>query len=341
MLVYMNDGWSTKLQDVSVSASNSEFRVFRRGHMRWEMLLERGIFRCKSEDESDIVHMLFSPPRALRHGRSSYNMLEAACQFQDLLRAQGQQGWLISAYVMDGHLLPSCTKLFRARHALYYQVTPPDQLEPFAEDKDLVLGIRCRAHSIHNGLAWGLARHQSAEICDEAFLAISSLNNNSAGLFSRLDLWLRQVVRFAVRAGPSELVEAFWISLDISPSMLPLFVAADPWWNGECLLISASLEDDPEVFYKIRSIVAHSYRWLKWSTGRWCRAGRAGRYFVRSLCLGLDSAVAGLLADSDFSCPLLSGYNRSDSRVLGMKFCLQQINVVVYQKSGLAMFKEV
>ena len=315
MFVYISDGWSAKVRDNSVVTSGDHL-VIRHGHLKHELLLERGILRFRTPDGGQGVHLLFGPPRGLRKGRSSWNILEAASQFWPLLRAEGHEGWIISAYVQDGHLAASCLKLFRSRHGLFYDLKGDSGLSPdHHEDKDIVVGVRCRAHSVHNSLVWGMGNVCDDDVADDAFIALASLNNCSTGLFLQLETWLLKVVQLTERTNSREDVEAFWKLLGVDDKMLPLFVLADPWWNGSVLLVSNRLQDVADMWRQLRAIVVYTYRWVRWTTSRWCTAGRAGRFWVRSVALGLDNAVSCLLKDETTPTPLLSGYKRCDAKV--------------------------
>ena len=339
MQIYICDGWSAKLR-TDATVKYGDHVVHRQGHLRHEMLLERGILRYRHPDGADRMHLLFGPPRGLRHGRTAWHVLEASCQFQPMLRAEGHDGWILSVYVQDGHLAARCLELFRARHALFYQYGGDAALSPDAhEDKDIVVGVRCRAHSAHNSICWGLGAFQDESITDDAFIALSSLNNCSESLQKRVDEWLLRVVQFTERTNPPEEVECFWRVLDVGSKLLPFFVAADPIWDGSKLLVSCDVQGDADVFLRLKQIVVFTYRWYTWSKGRWCKAGRAGRFWVRGVALGLDNAVADLAGDPKWHCPLLSGYKRCGASV---RMMLTIISMAAVPSEGvqLNLFKD-
>eukprot|EP00969_Alexandrium_andersonii_P150405 6650993-Alexandrium_andersonii.AAC.1 len=62
---------------------------------------------------------------------------------------------------------------------------------------------------------------------------------------------------------------------------------------------------------KISLCIACCYRWLQWSETRWCRVGKAARFYVRSLAVGVDGAVGIVLEDSFASKFNIHGHKRS------------------------------
>ena len=128
-----------------------EHVVYRKGHFRHELLLERGLIKLRHGNGNEDFHMLFGPPRGLRHGKTSWNMLTAACEFSSIVRASGHVGIAVTVYIMDGLLYSASVRLFKARHALWYDVLQQrgDAFDPLERCRDLVVGIRCKAHGVH------------------------------------------------------------------------------------------------------------------------------------------------------------------------------------------------
>ncbi len=79
----------------------------------------------------------------------------------------------------------------RARHALYYKLNAGDSDDiddTLDERADLVLGIKCMAHGLHNGIGWGLAPHLELDITTkDAHVSIAALLNCSTAIQNPLD----------------------------------------------------------------------------------------------------------------------------------------------------------
>lgn len=322
--VYISDGWSAKVRGDVKAHIGGDHVVRRIGHFRHEFLLERGLVKMRDANGAERFHMLFGAPRGLRLGKTSWNVLTAASEFSSMLRASGHHGLAVSVYIQDGMLHSASMRLFKARHALYYDcmAAAGEESDPLDKHRDLVVGVRCKAHGLHNSLPWGLGRHHSAQIVDDAFIVLASLLNCSSAIHERVDLFVLRSVKFVPRANDPDDVASFWRALDVNDSMLPLFVELDPFWNGSNLEVAHEAEEDPEFMDKVSTLVMYGFRWVQWSTSRWCKAGRSGRFFMRSLALGIDGAVQECFQDPDCSTSLLNGYTRCMStdvrQMLGM-----------------------
>lgn len=79
LYVYLCDGWSAKVRG-DIKKECGQHVVKRQGHFRHEFLLERPLVKCRRADGHEELHMLFGPPRGLRLGKSSWNVLTAACR---------------------------------------------------------------------------------------------------------------------------------------------------------------------------------------------------------------------------------------------------------------------
>lgn len=91
--VYMSDGWSTRVSSTATEC-NEDLTVKRTGHDRHEFVLERGIMRGHTLSGEERFVMQLGPPRGLRHGKTTWDFLAAACDFQGTLRALGHSGQL-------------------------------------------------------------------------------------------------------------------------------------------------------------------------------------------------------------------------------------------------------
>ena len=120
MLVYICDGWSARVRSDHRRQDQSGQKIVRQGRSRQEFLLQRGILRVGSAGRGEKLHMLFSAPRALHLGKTSWNVLTACAEFEPLLRASGHHGLCLTVYIQDGLLFSSYLRLFKARHSLFY-----------------------------------------------------------------------------------------------------------------------------------------------------------------------------------------------------------------------------
>lgn len=319
LYVYLCDGWSAKVRG-DIKKECGQHVVKRQGHFRHEFLLERALIKCRRADGHEELHMLFGPPRGLRLGKSSWNALTAASEFFPLPRAAGHNGLSLSVYIQDGALFQASLRLMRARHSLYYDTLREmgEPSDPLEEARDLVIGIRCRAHGLRNSLPWGLGANLCEESVDNTHIMLASLLNCSSAIHEHVDIFLVHSVKFVVRQNSPEDIRAFWQLLEVSESLLDLFVELDPFWNGSQLEVSSQAEGDPKCMEKLSTLTIYCFRWLQWSTSRWCRAGRAGRFFLRSLAAGDDGVVKECLRDHECSNYLLNGYKRSSVEIRRM-----------------------
>ena len=74
MLVYICDGWSARVRSDHRRQDQSGQKIVRQGRSRQEFLLQRGILRVGSAGRGEKLHMLFSAPRALHLGKTSWNV---------------------------------------------------------------------------------------------------------------------------------------------------------------------------------------------------------------------------------------------------------------------------
>ena len=293
LMVYQCDGWSCQVRKDAIAVEGSHL-IRRKTHFRHEFLIERGIVRTRSaglQDEPDTVHMLFGAPRGLGLGTTSWNIYTACCDFMDLLCAH-HSGLSMTLYVQDGLLFEASLRLFKARHSLYHRLFP-SEADPWHSDKDIVLGMRCKSHSIHNSVQWGLPGFCSAKhVLEDCFVLLKSLLSCSSALHDKIDAFLLSHVSFVANNDANkELVDAWWKLLDVNDSIRPQFVRLDPWFTNGRLEVNREAENDPDVLITLHRLMMYSFRWLVWSLTRWCRAGRCARWFLRSKSMGLDAVV--------------------------------------------------
>ena len=100
--------------------------------------------------------------------------------------------------------------------------------------------------------------------------------------------------------------------------MIPLFVQFDPLWNGTHLEVDDHTQHDPDSMSTLSSMVLYCFRWVPWTKSRWCTAGRAGRFLLRSWAMGIYGAVDECFNDPDSSDYLLAGFKRCSLEVRQM-----------------------
>ena len=269
--------------------------------------------------------MLFSPPRGLRLGRSSWNVLTAASEFWQGLRYEGHKGIILNVYVQDSVLFHSTLRLFRAKHDLLYDVdaqSPVPRWCAFDRLREFVVGIRCKAHGLHNSIAWGLGPLHTIALVDDAHIVIASLRNGSAAIIDHIPLFLARHVRFEKRTHAAVDVRSFWSWLCVEEDVIEDFVRYDPWWNGTHLVVDSDLEHDVDCIGILTAMVLYCCRWCQWSSSRWCHAHRSGCYLTRSLAMGIGAVVSLCLKDSECSNYYISGFSRLSQDIKFMMVAL-------------------
>jgi hypothetical protein len=94
-----------------------------------------------------------------------------------------------------------------------------------------------------------------------------------------------------------------------------LFVQADPMWCEGELQVAEFLRNPNESLKKVRFLIRLCLTWRDWSETRWCKVHSAGTRWIRSVCLGVDSIVQFVLADSCASTSLIHGYKKASREV--------------------------
>ena len=168
---------------------------------------------------------------------------------------------------------------------------------------------------MHNALPWGLGPFHAKEIEDDCHIMLASLLNCSSAIHERVDRFLMRNMRFVRKADDPADLEAWWKMLEVSDELLPLFVRFDPMWSGGALEVSSEVENDPDCMEILSTLVLYAFRWVQWSSSRWCKAGRSARFYFRSAALGIDGAVEECFQDADCSNYRLTGYRRSSQPV--------------------------
>ena len=61
--------------------------------------------------------------------------------------------------------------------------------------------------------------------------------------------------------------------------------------------VNAILQDDEAFWSKLSVVILYTFRWFEWSDSRWLRAGKASRFYFRSLACGVEAAVKAVAED--------------------------------------------
>ena len=149
---------------------------------------------------------------------------------------------------------------------------------------------------------------------EDIHISISALLRASTGLSQVVPEFIAGYVDFD-RAEPSNIeeIEMLRSFLDIAPQDLALFTKMKPLWTGQRLSVSASLLNDSDCVACLTTVINYCLRFCDFSDTRWCKVGVCGRYYVRSLLVGVDKLVElAMKADAIAKWPL-AGYHTNDA----------------------------
>ena len=323
LCAYLSDGWGAKVSS-RCAITHGDHVVVRHGKVRHDFLLERGIFRMRRPDGESDIAFLTGPPRGLSKGKSAWNMFSAACEFQGSTRVCGHEGIIINVVLQDGMLFEPVFRMMRSIRALYYEADSGVDLgheHVILQNTEWTIGVKCKSHGCHNAFVWGLKWWNIGQMSEDCHITIASLRNSAQALHGHIDELISRCLKFEAKDTPRSDLVAWWSFLDIAANMLELFIEVDPRWNGEHLCVAATLEADEAVWSKVSSVVLYCFRWFDWSDSRWLRAGKASRYYIRSLACGLQGAVRAVSGDAHASKYHLNGHSRSTFAVRRF-FCI-------------------
>ena len=326
MSCYMSDGWSVFTQSVK-STRVKGLLVKVSGRFKHEFLLERGIVRRKTSGGEDDVAVVLEPPRSLRYGKGAWQMFSSGCASHIKARARGHEGIVWNVYLMDGALFSSTLPKWEALHELWYDLSPEPECETARStlrrlrNTELTVGMHCKTHGGHKAIEWGMAPYKPDDTSDKAHIAIKSVINGSSAIFAFVDLWIVRYVRFHAKTGTLEQRRAFWEKVSIHPDWLDWFTKADPWWSKEdgCCYVSEEVRHERYSWQTIVAMVLICRRNCQWADTRWGKSWRSGRYFIRNIGTGLDSAVQMVIDGPTVSNAYIGGYKeRCDADVRRM-----------------------
>ena len=313
LLAFLSDGWGTSISETTAAQfPGSHVRVLRNGRYRHEFLLMRAVYRF-ADVCAPQVGQIFAEPIGLHDGKSAMHIFSGALDFCATVRGMGHVGIATSVYIQDGAMHSALSKLFQARHSLYYTDGPDlGSRHVVLENTDWVLCLRCVSHCASSAVKWGLQHVSSDGIEDNVFIAIAGLRNSSAALISKVRAFIVAKVRFSsTRSGSFDERLAFWRCLEVSPDLLEEFADADMVWDGTHLHINDSWQDDLRSVQRIASLVVYCLQWVSFSLTRWVKVGRSARLFFRSLASGVEGLVDMCRQDPAISMYHMNGFSRA------------------------------
>jgi hypothetical protein len=313
LIVHMSDGWSTWVK----KSWNSHADCRRVSKQRHEFVLERVLVKTYVDGLVSNLQMAMKVGRPRRLAeRKCWNLFTSSTDFFPLAKAVGHCGITLTMYIQDGLMVASFVRRQTARHALFFSPAHhphlPENSTGLAQaaDTDLNLGMRCALHSGSSAIKWGLQPLASKELLEDVHIGIASLQNSGHQLNAQLDEFIRTCVSYRDEDLQNETVCRFWQCLGVSPANIDKFVAVNPEWNGEVLLVNKVVKSDPDAFVRIKHLLLVCMRWISFSETRWGGTGPCGREYLLSRRVGLVKIVALALHDSDFSNYYLNGHSR-------------------------------
>lgn len=315
MCMYSSDGWSATVATKTIETIGPHIRVDHRGRVRHEFCLERALIRqrrpCGTEDLVAIV----GKPLGMCHGRRHGNFFTAAVRFVPSLLDLGARGVKIQLFTLDGLHYSSFMRLMRGRFAL--RCSDGSLFDD--EDQRLqhwflewVLGNSCKSHACSNAVVWSLRRYSGKDVQENCHIAIKSLRNTSEDLRGKIQEFVRSRVAGVARDTSVDEVRQFWQFFQIREDLFPLFVQADPVWDGRLLLVNEEFLLRPDASRVLETMILYLLSWSDWSETRWCAVKTASRRMLRSVCCGVHRLVALVKADPDVASCFINGYARFD-----------------------------
>lgn len=114
---------------------------------------------------------------------------------------------------------------------------------------------------------------------------------------------------------PAHEVECFWKFCLIRDDLLPLFISADPFWNGDFLEVNEEFWRSPDAGKVLETLLLYVLSWNDWSETRWCVVKYASRRLLRSLACGVSRLVALVKSDPDVAGSYINGFGRCTDEV--------------------------
>jgi hypothetical protein len=319
LIAYINDGWGRMVSDRIVKKCEASFvHVCRNGRLRHEFLLQRAVIRIDTLDNKEIVKMIVAEPIGMRLGKRAVHVFTAACEFVGTLRQMGHCGVSLNVYLQDGLLHTALTRLFQARHELYYMSgVDLGEMSDQLHDTDWTFSIKCSSHACSNSLdkAYGVIEDKAAA-CDELHIVTCSYINASAVLHCLLDKFVCVRLRYRQRpSGSHDQLFAFWSHFVIEPEVIDLLVQLDLEYSDGTLHVAACVESWADPWEAVSTAITYLLRWTKFIETRWCGCGKSTRYLLRSYAGGAEGLARFALEEDNTSQYHLGGIRRATTKV--------------------------
>lgn len=294
LVAYMSDGWGATIRS-SQTCRIREHRVTRRGQFRHEFGLQRAFAKALSPTGEPQMAMMFSEPIAMRHGRTAWHFFTLACDFMGTPRSYGHADISLTVYIFDGGMKDPLSTYLMARHDFAYEgAGEADADTARLQHSDLVFSARCASHvascAVNHGLDIARVVPDTNKI---AHIVIASVRQGVSALHEFVPEFVFRHVQFCAEpSGPAEQIAQFWRALGVEESVVDEFVQLDPRWQGDALLVSASVEGDPASLCRIAGLMMYALHFEDYVSTRWCGVGNAMRLYLRARAMGLSGLVA-------------------------------------------------
>ena len=318
MCMYSSDGWTAFTTVRTSSLCGPHVRVDNRGRVRLEFCLERAVVRQLRPSGKTIVMVMARMPLGMNTGRRHGNFFTAAVHFMPTLADLGARGVKIQMFSLDGLHYSSFMRIMRGRFALRCSGG-----EHFHDELDRllfwvhewVIGNKCKSHACSNAVVWSLKRYSTGQLQEDCHIAIKSLRNTSGDLVSMLGCFISTRAAGVVRYADAAHVETFWKFCLISEDLLPFFIAADPFWDGDILQINAEFMQRNGAVDLLTTMMLHVLTWSDWSETRWCAVKYAARRLIRSVVCGVSKLADLVKKDRDIASHYINGFDRLTEEV--------------------------
>ena len=311
LFAYQGDAWGSMVTEkVALSFPGTHVRQCRNGRYRHEFLLQRSCYRFLMPGGGQIVGSIFSEPVGLRDGKTALHCFAGALEHCSLPRQLGHRGIPTSVYVQDGALHKPLSRLFMARHSLFYTHGPElGDEHAVLENTDFVLALRCISHCASSAVKWGLSHLEGPATIDNIFIGIAGLRNASAPLICKVREFVFVHAHYTnERTGPVADREVFWRALQIAPHLIDDFVEADLCWDGRRLHCNVELQRYEDSLDRLADLVLYVLQWQSCSLTRWIKVGPSARMYLRSLVCGVAGLVELCRLDDHTSMYHLNGF---------------------------------
>ena len=321
LTAYISDGWARVVSDTwcrTIDFDGSHVRICRNGKVRHEFLLQRQLLRCDTFDGNELIKLAMCEPIGLKLGARAVNVFTAACEFRGTLRQGGHFGLCWNVYIQDGLLHSALTRLFLARHELYYRSgIDLGHLAEQLRDTDLTITIRCPSHSCSNSLEKGFrVIDDKKKVVDELHIVTASFINGSSQLYEGLEAWVFHRLRFVSEpTGTIEQRAAFWSHFVDDVAFVDLLVTYDLRFEHDLLIASTAAATLSDPFKAIADVLLYLFRWTKFIETRWCACGQSCRYLFRGYAGGVEQLAVHVLAGENAVQHHLGGVRRATLQV--------------------------